>query len=321
MTEPSSALFSSWTPRVALFSGALVCTAILLHRLLGMPTPLALNLFTVAFGLAGLAMALGVIALLDVWRRGAPGFAWTVIGMAVAAGIFAWPLSMLPSFLNQPQINDVTTDLASPPRFVALAKLRGRGANPPDYPQQRFVDLQKSALPDLRPLYISRSLEDAYEIALETVKRLRYQIVAEETPGPRRPGVIEAIDRTMVIGFYDDVVVRVSTEQGRSRIDVRSSSRYGEHDLGRNAGRVRHLLAELQARSDASISTPANRFQRLKARLDRVKLLAKRPKAVDQKSQDRRKGSASAQSDAQRAPGQKVKQPARAGGRSRDIQD
>ena len=153
------------------------------------------------------------------------------------------------------------------------------------------------------------------------MKRLRYQIIAEDPPGPRKPGVIEAVDRTLVIGFYDDVIVRVTAEQGRARIDVRSASRYGAHDLGRNAARVRRLLVELQTRADASISTPASRFQRIKARLDKARLLAKRQKAGDQKSPDRRKGSGAAQSDAQRAPGQKVKQPGRAGGRSRDIQD
>ena len=321
MIERSSALFSSWTPRVALFSGALVCTAILLHRLLGMPTPLALNLFGVAFGLAALAIGLGVISLVDVWRRGTSGVEWSLIGMALAAGVFAWPLSFLPSYLGQPTMNDVTTDLAAPPRFVALSKLRGKGANPAEYPQQRFVELQKISYPDLRPLYLSRSLDDAYDIALETVTRMRYQVIADDPPGPRKPGVIEAVDRTLVIGFYDDVIVRVSSEQGRSRIDVRSSSRYGEHDLGRNATRVRRLLAELQTRADASITTPTSRFQRIKARLDKARLLAKRQKAGDQKSPDRRKGSGSAHSDAQHAPGQKVKQHGRGGGRSRDIQD
>jgi uncharacterized protein (DUF1499 family) len=321
MREPNAALFSSWTPRVALFSGALVCTAILLHRLLGMPTPLALNLFTVAFALAALALVLGFVALVDVWRRGRSGFAWSMLGLLVAAGIFAWPASFLPAYFNQPAINDVTTDLASPPKFAALAKLRGRGANPPEYPQQRFVELQKATHPDLRPLYVGRSLEDAYEIALETIRRMRYQIVAEEAPGPRKPGVIEAIDRTAVIGFYDDVVLRVSSDQGRSRIDVRSSSRYGEHDLGRNAYRIRRLLTELQARSDASIAGPGLRFQRIKARLEQAKQLAKRSKAGDQKTLDRRKGPGAAPSDALRGPVPKVKQPARAGGRSLDKQD
>lgn len=321
MNDSTPALFSSWTPRVALFAGALVCTAILLHRLLGMPTPLALNLFAVSFGLAALAMLMGAVSLVDVWRRGATGFAWTMIGILVATGIFAWPLSFLPGYINQPLINDISTDLQSPPVYAALAKSRGNGANPATYPQAKFASLQQANHPDLRPLIVGRSLDDTYEIALETIKKMRFQIVSEEAPASRGSGLIEAVDRTTVIGFYDDVVVRVSTEQGRSRIDVRSSSRYGQHDFGRNAGRVRRILTELQTRIDASISGPSSRFARIKARLDKAKMLAKRGKAGDPKSLDRRRSGGSALSDAQREPVPKARQPLRAADRARDKQD
>ncbi|MGE0626384.1 MAG: hypothetical protein AB7O43_01065, partial [Hyphomicrobiaceae bacterium] len=92
MSARPNAIFSSWSPRIALFAGALICLVILMHRLLGMPTPLALNLFAVAFGLSAIAILLGVVALFDVWRRGVPGFSWALIGFIVAAGAFAWPL-------------------------------------------------------------------------------------------------------------------------------------------------------------------------------------------------------------------------------------
>ena len=321
MQQPSAALFSSWTPRIALFAGGLILSAILMHRLLGMSTPLALNLFLVAFGLAALTLLLGSISLIDVWRRGTAGAGWSVIGMAMAACIFAWPLYHAPSFVNLPRLNDVATDLQSPPRFVALAKQRPRGANPAEYPKQRFAELQQASYPDLRPLYVNRSLEDTFEIALETLKRMRFQIVAEEAPVQRRPGTIEAIDRTLLIGFYDDVAVRVSADQNRSRIDVRSASRYGEHDLGRNASRLRRILSEMQARIEASVSTPGQRFARIKSRLDKAKAVPKRQKDGDPKSAARGKSPGPSPSDAQRAPQQKAKQPARAGGRSRDIQD
>lgn len=321
MNEKKAALFSNWTPRVALFSGALICMSILLHRLLGMPTPLALNLFVVAFALAGLAILLGGIALADVWKRGAEGAPWAMIGMLIAGGIFIWPLSFLPSYLELPVMYDATTDVQAPPRFVALAKERVPGSNPIEYPARRFAELQKATYPDLRPLYVNRGLDDTFELVLDTVKRMRFHIVAEAAPRPRQAGTIEAVDRTTVIGFYDDVVIRVDSDQGRSRVDVRSSSRYGLHDMGRNASRVRRVLTEIQTRVDASISGPNVRFARIKARLDKGKALTKRGKAGSQKSADRRTSQVGAQSGAQRAPVPKVKPPVRAGNRSRDIQD
>lgn len=314
MNDTSPALFATWTPRVALFSGALIVTAIILHRLLGMPTPLALNLFLVAFGLAALAFVLGIVAIGDVWRRGADGAAWAVIGMLLAGGVFCWPLSFAPAYYSLPSMNDASTDLASPPVFVALAAERERAgaSSPAQYPVGQYAELQKATYPDLRPLYVSRSLDDTYELAIETVKRLRFQIVAESPPQQRRPGLIEAVDRTAVIGFYDDVIVRVDTEAGRSRIDVRSASRFGQHDLGRNSSRVRRVLAELQARIDASVASPGQRFARIKSRLDKGKSQLKRGKEGDQRLSDRRRAPDSARSGAQRVPAQKATQPGRA---------
>ncbi len=311
MTENSPALFSSWCPRIALFSGALIVTAALLHRLLGMPTPLALNLFLVGFALAAIALLLGAVAIGDVWRRGADGGGWAVIGMVVATAVLCWPLAMLPSYLNTPHINDATTDLTAPPPFQSLAKERSRaGVKHPDrHPGGQSLELQKAAYPDLRPLTVVRGPDETYELALEALKRLRFQIVAETPPRAGQAGAIEAVDRTTIIGFYDDVVVRITGDDGRTRVDVRSASRFGTHDLGRNASRVRRVLAELQGRIDASVSTPSQRFARIKSRLDKGKSQVKRGKGSDRKTSDRRRGSDAARSGAQRAPVPKAKPP------------
>ncbi|MGB6171664.1 MAG: DUF1499 domain-containing protein, partial [Xanthobacteraceae bacterium] len=57
-----------------------------------------------------------------------------------------------------------------------------------------------------------------------------------------RDGIIEAVARTPILGFRDDVVVRVRATTDGARIDVRSASRYGRNDLGTNASRVRNLI-------------------------------------------------------------------------------
>jgi Protein of unknown function (DUF1499) len=57
--------------------------------------------------------------------------------------------------------------------------------------------------------------------------------------------VIEAVARTPIMGFRDDVVVRVSFDQDGSRVDVRSTSRYGRTDFGTNAARIRRLLSDI----------------------------------------------------------------------------
>ncbi|MBZ0146911.1 MAG: DUF1499 domain-containing protein, partial [Pseudorhodoplanes sp.] len=60
-----------------------------------------------------------------------------------------------------------------------------------------------------------------------------------------REGRIEAVARTPIMGFRDDIVIRVRTAPDGARIDVRSASRYGRHDFGTNAARIRSLLDDI----------------------------------------------------------------------------
>jgi uncharacterized protein (DUF1499 family) len=69
----------------------------------------------------------------------------------------------------------------------------------------------------------------------------------------RRDGRIEAVARTPVMGFRDDIAIRVRpNSEGGARIDVRSASRYGRHDFGANAARIRSLVEDVEERIGAS---------------------------------------------------------------------
>lgn len=73
----------------------------------------------------------------------------------------------------------------------------------------------------------------------------------------------------MIVGFYDDLVIRVSGDEERARIDVRSASRYGSIDLGRNAEHVRQLLKDIVVRMESVI--PAERTKGAAKAKDDVK--------------------------------------------------
>jgi len=49
------------------------------------------------------------------------------------------------------------------------------------------------------------------------------------------------------MGFTDDIVVRITPAGAGSRIDLRSSSRYGRSDFGVNAARIRAYLTAQRA--------------------------------------------------------------------------
>lgn len=246
-----------WTSRIALFSVGVLLTGLLLHRLLSLPTPVAFNLSAVAFAGAFLALLLAVFAAVGIWRTGRPGTARVVFGTVVGLALLLWPTIYLPSYERLPKINDVTTDPLSPPTFVAAVKARGPEANSTQYPGAEFASAQAAAYPDIKPIVINRSADEAFELAVDAVQRLKMEVLRQEGPDLKggRPGMIEVVDRTLILGFYDDAVIRVAGDGKQARIDVRSASRYGAHDLGRNAERVRQILKEIVVRMESVVPT------------------------------------------------------------------
>ncbi len=257
--------------RIALSSAVLILLALVLHRFGRIETPLAIGLVLTGFAGAALALISGLAAGVVIWRRGLAG-AWSAVaGIAISLAIFAWPASVAPIFLRLPPINDVTTDTEHPPEFAVLSRERAKAANPVTYRGNAFAEMQEQYYPEVRPLVLDRAPEEVFEAVGEAVRRLRWRIVSEEPPqADGTPGHIEAEDRTLILGFIDDVVVRVESDGGATRVDARSLSRYGRHDFGRNAHRLREFYAELRARLDATVPTAAAPRGKGKARGSKV---------------------------------------------------
>jgi uncharacterized protein (DUF1499 family) len=291
-----------WSSRIALFSATLLIITLVLHRLASFPTPVAINIFLVGAAGALLAVLIGLIALVQIWRRGYKGAASAAVGILLPVLLLAWPLTFAPAFLKQPALNDVTTDWAAPPRFVELAKQRTAAGNPAAYPGERFAAEQQKAYPDLRTFVLDRPVEETFELVEEVVRKLKWRVAATTPPAgkPAKAGTLEATDQTLLAGFTDDISIRIEGSATRSRVDVRSASRHGAHDLGNNAARVRRFLNELQARAEST--TPAGIAGR---RGSRASAMVKKLKARDPKKAEARTAKDRAQSSAQRAKGQK----------------
>jgi uncharacterized protein (DUF1499 family) len=133
-----------------------------------------------------------------------------------------------------PLINDVTTDLEDPPRFVAVVPLRPPGSNPIEYGGPEVAENQRQVHPEVQPIESSLEVGDAFSRALQAAESMGWDIVNVD----EREGTIEAIDTTPFFRFKDDVVVRVRPTASGSRVDVRSRSRVGLSDLGKNAARI-----------------------------------------------------------------------------------
>ena len=186
------------------------------------------------------------VGLVGAWitRPGTPGrgFALALAGIAIGAAAFGVPFAMLQHAKKLPPIHDITTDTENPPRFVAMIPLRKGSPNSVEYRGEPVSQQQRKAFPDIAPVTLAEPPDAAFKRALNVARNVGWQIVAA-VPDERR---IEATDTTLWFGFKDDIVVRVIPADGGSRIDVRSVSRVGQGDLGKNAARIRAYLQRLQ---------------------------------------------------------------------------
>ena len=254
--EPVSRL-AAWSGRLALFALAVAALSVIIVRSGMLEIEPALATFAAALIFAALAVLLSFFAFVTIWRQGLAGLGSALLGLFLGLMLLAYPSYLGYRASKLPAISDITTDPANPPRFDVLARLRPRGRN--DYPGAATAAKQQAAYPDVTPLQESVPVKVAYDIALALVTKRKWHVVDARPPAPGRPeAVIEAVARTLIMGFRDDVVIRITAAGGGARIDMRSASRYGLHDFGVNAARIRSLLDDID---DALGSAPEPRAE------------------------------------------------------------
>lgn len=236
-----------WSRRMALFFVQLLILTVVLHRFGLLATPAALNLFAVSLGGLVLAILVALIGLVRIWFGGQAGGKEAFAGIGIALVGLAAPLYFLSNFFLLPRLDDIETTPREPMKFNALAAQRPADANPIVEPDLEAAALQEKAYPDIRSMELERSATEVFDMVHEAVKRMGWTIVANEPPSENGAGRIEATDKTLVMGFTDDVLVRVRGDDSQAFIDLRSASRYGMHDLGANANRIRAFFTEIKA--------------------------------------------------------------------------
>ncbi len=209
---------------------------------LGLFSPLR-GLIALIFGIvpcALLAFVFGIVALLSTksaperqgrrraWLGTTTGFVLLLLG-----GFLLW------RDRNTPPIHDLTTNPQSPPAFsesVRAARIRRNGVEYPDGGSS-VPAMQQRAYPDLAPI----GLPVPPDIALDRARRAAEELGWKITRIDPEEGRLEAYDTSRIFKFVDDIVVRIRPSGAGSVVDVRSSSRVGHGDLGKNAERIREF--------------------------------------------------------------------------------
>ncbi|MFZ2102266.1 MAG: DUF1499 domain-containing protein [Oricola sp.] len=186
--------------------------------------------------LAGTLAALAALA--NRARRGRGGFAVALLGLVLSLPVLTMAAGWEYATRTTPAINDISTDTENPPVFWFTV-------TPTDYPAKNAAP-QHAAYPEVRPLDLALSFDDAYAAALALVEERGWKVLSADPAESQ----IEAIATSRLYGFEDEVAVRVAETDGGVRIDMRSRSRLGQIDRGANARRIESFLSDLKSRAE-----------------------------------------------------------------------
>jgi len=256
-SEPVSGL-ASWSRNLAIFSVVAVLVSVLIVRFGFLELKPALATFFGALAFAGLSILVGIAGAIAIWQDGSRGISRILVAFLINAALLAYPAYLALQYRKLPRIHDITTDPIDPPRFDALARLRsGDGTNSAVYAGLYSAEQQRIAYPDIETVELEIPVQRAYEITLQLVNKRKWLVIDERSPQPpRRIGRIEAVARTPIMGFREDVSIRMTPDGEDSRVDIRSASRYFDSDLGSNAARVRKLIDDITTAAENAQNKP-----------------------------------------------------------------
>ncbi|MDN4988502.1 DUF1499 domain-containing protein [Bradyrhizobium arachidis] len=259
-SEPVSSL-ATWARNLAVFAVVAVVVSIIIVRFDFLEMKPALATFFGGLAIAGLSILFGLAGFAAIWQNGSRGMARILLAFLIDGAILAYPAYQALLYRKLPHIYDITTDPINPPRFDALSRLRtGDGTNTAVYAGLYSAEQQRQFYPDIEPIELEIPVDRAYAIARQLVIKRKWTVIDEREPQPpRRMGRIEAVARTPIMGFREDISIRVVPDGDDSRVDIRSASRYFDSDLGSNAARVTKFIDDLNTAADADALKPAKK--------------------------------------------------------------
>ena len=251
-SEPVSSL-ATWARNLAVFSLVAVLVSIVIVRFGFLEVKPALATFFGALACAGLPSWSGFAAFAAIWQNGSRGMGRILLAFLIDVVVLAYPAYLGLQYRKLPPIHDITTDPIDPPRFEALARLRtGDGANPRSMPGS--IPPSSSGW----PIPISRPSNSRSRRRGPMRSRSRWSTSANgawSTSARRNRAATAASRRSRKRRSWDFArtsSIRIKPDGEGSRVDIRSSSRYFESDLGSNAARVAKLIEDINTRRDSA---------------------------------------------------------------------
>ncbi len=263
-----------WCQRFAVFLIPYFIIVILLYRFDKIETVQMFALIGVGLIIALISIVLAIRAAIELWSKGYRGGSRAVRG-AIVALLVLMPFAYFAFLaLQLPLANDVSTDAFDPPAYVSAAQYRARFAaknmNPVNEYTPEHARLIVIAYPKLQSRRYPAGPERVLEAVMAIIQDNEWPVTGtlglptnggegatEEQDGDQvedslednvaapEDMFVEFLERTLVFGFGNDVIVRIVSEDQNTLVDLRSSSRWGRHDFGYNAKLIDGFLQEL----------------------------------------------------------------------------
>ena len=241
-----------WAIPPAVFSPVLASMAILSHRFGLLSEQNFILVLLAALGLAVTGGLLAMLGLRSLWREAAIGGRRSALALLICmpvlvpAAVAAWLAQ------TTAPLSDISTDTQDPPHFSTQTAL-GPGMNVNEPPRLNAV-LQKQFYPSVTGRRYQLSA-DGIAAQVSAIVAQSGWIAATRRPVSQSNGewTIEATVTTAILGFKDDVVIRVTDEGESTYVDMRSASRFGAADLGANARRIGLFMNDLDMRIQSAV--------------------------------------------------------------------
>ena len=194
----------------------------------------------VAIGVAAIGLFLALGAFVRLWITGDLGWGKAVTGLLLSLIVLAPAGFLLSRALQYPAISDVTTDFARPPGMVSQTE--AEPATPASRP------LIEATFPNARNRTYPIEASQMFGLVSLLVENRGWEQRARREPQtPLAEGQINSIATTL-LGWRDEVVIRVSGSAAGSTIAMRSAALHTGPDFGENGRRIEQFLAALDQR-------------------------------------------------------------------------
>ena len=227
--------FAIWARRFGELALPLALIPVLLHRERLVTTDTFLVVASLAIACALAAVGCALIAFVRLWISGDKGWSRATAGFLLGLVCLLPPAYLGWEMMRYPDVSGFSTDrLVLPPLMAAPVPRLGS--------DRAAIE---AAFPNARTRRYGIDAARVFALALEQVIASGWEVRRRQMPsGVPARGQINAIS-TRLLGWQDEVSIRVVGDARGTEVDVLSAGLHPIHDLGENGKRIEAYLAAL----------------------------------------------------------------------------